>query len=139
MMKSLRKGKKMLLILIIAVIVIIAAVFIIKGIVKNKPEAPETPQEEAQVIPLPETTYGNMEVRNIYMEYLKDDGKTMVTMEIENTTNKKVEDEHFNALLINANGEVIGTLPTHISKLDVGEQISVSVIYKGDLTATQQI
>lgn len=136
-MKKIRKGKKLLLILLIAIVVIVAAVLIIKNVVNKEPEP--TPGDTTQVIPLPELTYSGMEVRNIYMEYLEDDGKTMVTMEIKNTTTNKVENEHFNAILVDAKGNILGQLPTFIEKLDVGEQISVSVVYKGDLTSTTNI
>ena len=138
-MKKMRKGKKLLLILLIAIVVVIASVLIIKNVVNKEPK-PTTPEGETmQVIPLPELTYSGMEVKNIYMEYLEDDGKTMVTMEIKNTTDKQVENEHFNAILIDADGNVLGQLPTFIQKLAVNEQISISVIYKGDLTATTNI
>ena len=120
-----------------AIVAIIASVLIVRNVVNKEPE--QIPEETAPVIPLAELTYSGMEVKNIYMEYLKDDGKTMVTMEIKNTTTKKVENEHFNAILIDAEGNALGQLPTFIEKLDVGEQISVSVVYKGDLTATTEI
>lgn len=136
-MKKIRKGKKLLIILLIAIVVIIAAVLIIRNVVNKEPV--QTPEETTPVIPLAELTYSGMEVKNIYMEYLKDDGKTMVTMEIKNTTASKVENEHFNAILVDGEGNVLGKLPTFIEKLDVGEQISVSVVYKGDLTATTEI
>jgi hypothetical protein len=64
-MKKIRKGKKMLLIILIAIIAIIAAI-VITNIVKNISSGPEVPIDEtAQVIPLPETTYSDMEVKNI--------------------------------------------------------------------------
>lgn len=137
-MKKIRKGKMLLIILLIAIVVIIAAVLIIKNVVNREPE-PTTPDDIIEVIPLPETTYSGMEVKDIHMEYLKDDGKTMVTMEIKNTTESNVQNEHFNAILIDANGNVLGQLPTFIKELAVGEQISVSVVYKGDLTSTTNI
>lgn len=139
-MKKIRKGKKLLIILLISIVIVIAAIFIIRGIIKHQSKGPEeTPTEQEQIIPLPELTYSGMEVKDIYMEYLKEDGKTMVTMEITNTTSKKVEKEHFDAILIDADGNILGKLPTYIESIEVGEQISVSVVYKGDLTATKQI
>lgn len=138
-MKKLRKGKKLLLILLIAIVVIISAVLIIKNVVNKKPEQSGEPTDTVEVIPLPELTYSGMEVNDIYMEYLKDDGKTMITMNIKNTTNSNVKNEHFNAILIDGNGNVLGQLPTFIQELAVGEQISVSVVYKGDLTSTTNI
>lgn len=136
-MKKIRKGKKLLLILLIAIVVIVA-VFIVKKVV-DKSKTPETPTDQEQIIPLPEITYSGMEVKNIYMEYLKEDSSTMVTMEIKNTTKNKVEKEHFNAILIDQNDEILGQLPTFIDTLEVGEQISISLVYPGDWTATKQI
>lgn len=137
-MKKIRKGKKMLIILLIAIIVIIAAVFIIRGIVNNTQD-PSIQDDVNQVIPLPETTYSDMQVKNIQMEYLKNNDETMVTMEIHNTTQNKVENEYPTAILIGENEEVLGQMTTWIQSLDVGEEYEISVILKGDLTATTQI
>lgn len=136
-MKKIRKGKKMLLILLALAVVILAIVLIV-NLVNKEPETPENPYENLAV-PLPETTYSDMQVRNIVMEYLQDQNKTMVSMEIDNTTSNKVENDKFTAMLINAEGEVIGQLPTSIQTLGPGEQYKVQVILSGDLTATTQI
>jgi len=138
-MNKMRKGKKMLLLILGLIIVAIAAIVIISVINKQQPEGPVVPDDTQQVIPLPETTYSNMEVKNISMEYLKNNDETMVSMEIHNTTENKVEDESLTAILVNANGEVLGEMPTWIQSLDVGEQYEISVILKGDLTSTAQI
>lgn len=137
-MKKMRKGKKLLLIFIIAVIIIIATILII-NLVKNKEPGTEIPEEKQQIIQLPETTYSNMEVKNINMQYLKDNDETIVEMEIHNTTEVKVEDEDLDAILIGPNEEVLGQLPTYIQELDVGNQYNISVIMKGDLTQATQI
>ena len=138
-MNKMRKGKKMLL-LILALIIIAVAVIVIVSIVNKQQEGQETPIDETQaVIELPETTYSNMEVRNIAMEYLKNNNETMVSMEIHNTTQIKVEDENLTAILIDSNGNVLGEMPTWIQSLDVGELYEISVVLKGDLTATAQI
>ena len=137
-MKKMRKGKKMLLFLIIAIIVIIAAILIINLVRNIKPE-PQVPEEKEQIIKLPETTYSNMEVKNINMQYLKDNDETIVEMEIHNTTDVKVEDEDLDAILIGPNEEILGQLPTYIQSLDVGEQYNISVIMKGDLTQAKLI
>ena len=136
-MKKIRKGKKMLLILL-AVVVAILAIVLIVNLVNKEPETPETPDTEI-AIPLPETTYSDMQVRNIVMEYLKDQNRTMVSMEIDNTTSTKVENDKFTAMLIDADGNVIGQMPTSIQILNPGEQYKVQVILSGDLTATTQI
>ena len=139
-MKKVRKGKKMLILIAIAIIVIVAIVLIITQVVNKKSDKSDTPvAEQQQVIPLPETTYSNMEVKNIQMEYLKDNNETMITMSIYNTTSKKVEDENLDAILIGPDENVLGQIQTYIQKLDVNEQYDISVILKGDLTSAQQI
>lgn len=137
-MKKMRKGKKMLLIGL-AVLVIILAVVLIVNLVNRGPEQPEVPDDTQQVIQLPETTYSNMQVKNIAMEFLKNNNETMVSMEIHNTTENKVEDDNLTAILLDAEGNVLGQMPTWIQSLDVGEQYEISVVLKGDLTATKQI
>ena len=138
-MKKVRKGKKMLITALIAVIVVIAIILIVVQVRKNtKPSVPT--EEDNQVIALPKTTYSGMEVSNIYMEYLKDNNETMITMTVTNTTSQKVEKEVFNTILIGDKENVLGQMGyTTISNLDVGEQHNISVIYKGDLTGTKQI
>ena len=136
-MKKMRKGKKMLLLLFIAIVVAIATIVIIN--IVNRLKETEIPQELNQVIPLPETTYSNMQVKNIQMEFLKDNNETMVSMEIHNTTSVKVENESLDAILIGPDDNTLGQLQTYIKSLDVGEQYNISVILKGDLTATKQI
>lgn len=138
-MKKIRKGKKMLLTFFMAIIVIIIAVFVIKGIVNKTPGGVEKPEETPQVIALPETTYSNMEVKNVQMEYLKKNNETMVTMEIHNTTENTVSEEKLDAILIGKDENVLGQIQTYIKKLEPGEQYEISVVLKGDLTATTQI
>ena len=138
-MKKIRKGKKMLITLFMAIIVIIIAVFVIKGIVNKTPGGVEKPEETPQVIALPETTYSNMEVKNVQMEYLKKNNETMVTMEIHNTTENSVSEEKLDAILIGKDENVLGQIQTYIKKLEPGEQYEISVVLKGDLTATTQI
>ena len=138
-MKKIRKGKKMLITLFMAIIVIIIAVFVIKGIVNKTPGGVEQPEETPQVIALPATTYSNMEVKNVQMEYLKKNNETMVTMEIHNTTENSVSEEKLDAILISKDENVLGQIQTYIKKLEPGEQYEISVVLKGDLTATTQI
>lgn len=141
-MKKVRKGKKMLILIAIAIIVIIAVVLIIAKVVNKNKDIPETPVEEKQqVIPLPETTTNSgMDVENVYMEYLKNNDQTMITMRVTNNTSKKVEDEEFNAILIGPDDNILAEMRTGTNvDLNVGEQCEISVVYKGDLTATKQI
>ena len=139
-MKKVRKGKKMLMFATIIVIaIIISIVLIVTKVVNKKSDDTQTGNEES-VISLPDTTYSDMQVNNIYMEYLADQDKTMVSMSILNTTTQKVEDESLNAILIGDNENVLGQMRTGTNTdLEVGQQCEISVIYKGNMTATQRI
>ena len=138
-MKKVRKGKKMLIFAAIVVIaIIIAVVLIVTKVVNKKSDDTQTGTEES-VIALPDTTYSDMQVNNIYMEYLADQDKTMVSMSILNTTTQKVEDESLNAILVGDNENVLGQMETWIQSLDVGEQYDISVILNGNLTGTKLI
>ena len=141
-MKKVRKGKKMLITMIVAIIAIILAIVVIVNVAKKKSEKPSSDAEEQQqIFELPETkTESGMDVKKISMEYLKNNNQTMVTMRITNTTGKKVKEENFKAILIDGSDNVLGSMPTGTSvDLDVGGQCEVTVIYSGDLTATQRI
>ena len=138
-MKKVRKGKKMILMLIALIIAIIIVSIIVVQVRKNSKKTEENSPEE-QVVTLPETTYSGMDVSDIYMEYLRDNDETMITMTVTNTTSESVENEVFSTILIGGEDNVLGQMGyVTISDLAVGEQQSISVIYKGDLTATKQI
>ena len=134
-----RKGKKMLTILLIAIVAIIIVVVAIVLIVRKVGQE-QTPVEPQQtVVPLPDTTYKSMEVTDVSMEYLDSQDQTMVSMSILNTTYTPVENESLNAVLVGANGEVLGQMQTWIQSLAVGEEYDISVILNGNLTGTQSI
>lgn len=137
-MRKMRKGKKMLLIFLIAVIVALIALIIV-NIVKNIKPEPEVPEEKELIVQLPETTYSDMEVRNVYLRYIPENNQTVIEMQFNNTTEVKVEQERFNAILIGPNDEILGQLPTYIEFLDVGQQYNVSVAMSGDLTQAKQV
>ena len=138
-MKKVRKVKKMLMFATIIVIaIIIAIVLIVTKVVNKKSDDTQTGNEES-VISLPDTTYSDMQVNNIYMEYLADQDKTMVSMSILNTTTQKVEDESLNAILVGDNENVLGQMETWIQSLSAGEQYDISVILNGNLTGTKLI
>ena len=137
-MKKIRKGKKILLILL-AVIVVVLVVVLIVNLIKKIPKKPEPIDSTQQMYALPETTYSNMQVKNVVMEYLKEQDKTMVSVEIHNTTERTAKDEYLTALLIGPNENVLGQMETWIQLLEPGEQYNLSVVLKGDLTATTQI
>lgn len=138
-MKKTRKGKKMLRILLIAVIAIIVVVVAIILIVRrvNEEATPEEPQQT--VVALPDTSYKSMEVTDVSMEYLDSQDQTMVSMSILNTTDTPVENESLNAILVGADGEVLGQMQTWIQSLAVGEEYDISVVLNGNLTGTQSI
>lgn len=134
-----RKDLAIPVIPVIAVIVIIIVVVAIIMIVKNGSDDESTQEAQQTVISLPDTTYSNMEVTNVYMEYLEDQDQTMVSMSILNTTANPVENERLNAILVGADGEVLGQMQTWIQSLGVGEEYDISVILNGNLTGTQSI
>ena len=138
-MKKTRKGKKMLRILLIAVIAIIVVVVAIILIVRrvNEEATPEEPQQT--VVALPDTSYKSMEVTDVSMEYLDSQDQTMVSMSILNTTDTPVENESLNAILVGADGEVLGQMQTWIQSLAIGEEYDISVVLNGNLTGTQSI
>ena len=140
-MKKVRKGKKILVTLIMIIVVIIAATIITQIVKHNKKESTADNQQEDQIVSLPETTTASgMDAQNIYMEYLKDQDRTMITMRITNNTSKKITDEEFNAILIGSNENVLGQMRTGTNTdLNFGEQCEISVIYKGNMTDTQRI
>ena len=140
-MKKVRKGKKMLLTMIIAIVVIIAAILIIVKVVNNKNKDNQQPEQQEQIVELPETTTAaGLDAQNISMEYLKDQDRTMITMRITNNTSEAINDEEFNAILIGPDEDVLGQMRTGTNtNLEAGEQCEISVIYKGNMTATQRI
>lgn len=131
-----KKNKKKLLLLVVTLLLIIAVIVI--NVNKDKTKT-ETPSDTNPVYDLPDTSYSNMEVKYVQMEYLKNMNQTMVSFQINNTTTTTIENENVNVLFINDNGEVLGTMTTLINKLAPGEETAVSVIYKGDITGTTVI
>lgn len=139
-MKNKINIKKVLLIIFIAVVIIVGAIFFINKVVEELPETPEKPLDESPIIELPNTTYSNMEVKNIHMEYLKDNNQTVIRFDILNTTSNKVEKQFFTSVLIGPDDEVLAEMPnTYIQELEVGQQHALEVVFAGDVTATKQI
>ena len=130
--------KKRIFLLIIFIAIIAVIITIVVNSNKNKTKEEDNNQSNP-LYDLPDTSYSNMEVKYVQMEYLKDNDETMVSFQIDNTTNLKVTNEMMNVLFINDNGEVLGTMQTQIDELDPGDQTNVSLIYKGDITATTVI
>lgn len=143
-MKKIRKGQKKILIILLAIILIVIAAVLIVKFVNKKPQTPSGEEIEYEpIIQLPDITYSGMEVKNIQVKLLRDNdegrGETVLSMEIHNTTSEKVENEKFTAILLGPDEEIIGQMPTSITKLDVGEQFNTQVVLDGDLTAVKQI
>ena len=141
--RKIKKGK--IVIVGVSVIAVIAIIVAIIFAVKNSDKDDITggdktgKREETVVYDLPDITYSEMEVTNIEMEYLKDNNETMVSLIINNTTENTISQETLTAYLINKDGETLGQTRTYIDTLAPGQQYSISVILKGDLTATTQI
>ncbi len=133
-----KRSKKRIFLLIIVIAIIAVIITIVVNSNKNKTKEEDNNQSNP-LYDLPDTSYSNMEVKYVQMEYLKDNDETMVSFQIDNTTNLKVTNEMMNVLFINDNGEVLGTMQTQIDELDPGDQTNVSLIYKGDITATTVI
>lgn len=138
-MKRIRKCKLLLAILIL-VAIITGIVILIVSLVNKKPEKPTGEIEYEPIIELPDTTYSDMQVKNIHMEYLKDNNQTAVRFDIVNTTSKKVDNQIFTSVLIGPDDEIIAEMPyTHIQDLEVGQTHALEVIFEGDVTATTKI
>lgn len=136
-MKKIRKGKKRLITLLAILIAVILLAIIVIIIRKNiTPKEPENPN---QIISLPETTYSDMKVQNIQMEYLEANDQTSITMEINNTTANKVEKEKFDVVWLGKNEEILGKIITEIKSLEAGEQQGLTVVLPGNLTKTKEI
>lgn len=136
---TVKKTKKNKLIFIIILIILII-VGIIIFINKNKDKHSEMNEEKQTTqYELPDTSYRDMEVKDITMEYLEENAQTMVTMLIVNNTQNSIEDQSLNAYLINENGDIIGQTETYIASIEPNGEYSISVILKGDLTSTTQI
>lgn len=138
-MKRVRRGKLLLAILILVAIIAAIVILIVK-LVNPTPETPEKPIEYEPIIELPDTTYSEMKVTNIHMEYLKENDQTAVRFDIVNTTSEKVKNQLFTSVLIGPKDEILAEMPfTHIQDLEVGQTHALEVIFEGDVTATKQI
>lgn len=140
-MRRRKNNNKKVIILIAIVIAVVLIVVLIASLVnKSKKPTDDSQNEEQNIVrDLPDTKYSDMTVNNVQMEYLKQNNETMVSMTINNTTNRKVVNERVTALLLNESGEVLDKMNTFIDSLDINEQYNITVIFKGDLTSTTQI
>ena len=127
-----------IMMLLIIIVVIVMSVIVVKKIKQNNQTTSEN-TETNNIVALPDTTYSDMEVKDIEMEYLDKTNETMVSMVIENTSENNVEKEKVEALLVDKDGNVLGQTQTYIEILTKGQQYRISVVLKGDLTATATI
>ena len=144
-----RNVKTIILAVLIIALVVAAIVFIVLGNKKETKEDDDKKNDNSKVEntvdnQLPDTVYKtsndkNMEVTQIVLDYLEENNETMVSMVITNTTDEAVEDEWLDAILISSEGKAIGSSPTYISNLAVGEECNSSVVLKGDLRDTKSI
>lgn len=142
-MKRIRKGKKKLILILLITLLTISAIILTINIINKKKKETELP-ENPTITELPETTYSDMKVNNIAMELRKGNtssggDETVITFDVHNTTNQKVEAQFFNVILLDSNNNIIGKKMTYITEKEVGEVQQEHVAYKGDLTATTQI
>ena len=139
--RQIKKGK-IAVVAVAILVVIIAIVLVVKFINKDSQGGKGKGQQQKQesvVYELPDVTYSDMQVTDIEMEFLEDNNETMVSMIINNTTDRQVENESLTAYLIDANGETVGSTKTFIASLAPGAQYSITVILKGNLTTTTQV
>lgn len=136
--RQIKKGK----LIIVGIILLVIVAIIIFNVIKKDDTTGDKDQgdgKESTVYDLPDITYSDMQVTDVEMEYLADNNETMVSFLINNTTENLVQNESLTAYLIDANEETIGQTKTYIATLAPGEQYSISVILKGNLTTTTQI
>ena len=139
--RQIKKGK-IAVVAVAILVVIIAIVLVVKFINKDSEGGKgkgQQQKQEAVVYELPDVTYSDMQVTDIEMEFLEDNNETMVSMIINNTTDRQVENESLTAYLIDANGETVGSTKTLRASLAPGAQYSITVILKGNLTTTTQV
>ena len=139
--RQIKKGK-IAVVAVAILVVIIAIVLVVKFINKDSEGGKgkgQQQKQEAVVYELPDVSYSDMQVTDIEMEFLEDNNETMVSMIINNTTDRQVENESLTAYLIDANGETVGSTKTFIASLAPGAQYSITVILKGNLTTTTQV
>ena len=138
-MAKMRNGKKKILMLLIAILIIVLVVVIIMKVTQKEPVEEPIGEEENPVYDLPDTTYNEMEVRNVKMEYLTSNNETSISLQIVNNTAATIEYENIEILWINTDGTVIKRMPMFIENLAPGGQQAYEFVEKGDLTATSQI
>ena len=138
-----RAKKRKVLVTIVMILIVLAIgvgiFFAVNKFIEKDNKNNNENIEQNEVFDLPDITYSNMQVKDIEMEFLKETTETMVSMVIENTSENKIEKEKVNAILLDKDGNTLGQTQTYIEILDVGEQYRISVVLKGDLTATTAI
>lgn len=136
--RKLKKGKLMM-IGAIAVVILFIIIAIISAIKSKENKVVEGGEVKESELLLPDTTYSDMQVTDINMQYLEENDETMISMIINNTTENTVDDENFTVTLLNEKDETLGQMPTYMQHLEPGEQYSISIVLKGDLTSTAKI
>lgn len=136
--KSEKKLKRILIIVLISIMLIIAIIAIIKSRKKETPP-PDTNEPKMVGTQLEDTTYEQMKVTNIELQYLEENNETMVSMLIVNNTGRNVEKERLIATLLDSNGKQLKTTKTYIESLPSGKEYSISIVLKGNLSETKNI
>lgn len=138
--QKIKKRKVILVVVMLAIVLAISlGIFYTVKYFKNKGNVDTKELESNNAIELPDTTYNNMKVTDVEMEFLKENNETMVSMVIENTSKNKIENEKVDAMLLDKDGKTLGKTETFVSVLEPMQEYRISVILKGDLTATTTI
>ncbi len=137
--KSEKKLKTIIIMVVLLIIIVVAIVLIVKNRKKEETPPATTNQPEMVGTVLQDTTYEQMQVKNIVLECLEENNETMVSMVIVNTTKRNVQQEKLTATLIDEDGKQLGSIRTLIDSLPSGGEYSISIVLKGNLSETKNI
>ena len=143
-MRREKKTKRIKIILGCTILVILIIVGIVV-LVKNYSDDNDNPNSKVETdksitYSLPDTKYKNMEVTNVELEYLKENGQTMVTMIVKNTTGTPITSQQsFIVKFLNQDDIELINAGTVIGALDVNAETSISLILTGDFTSIKKV
>ena len=142
-MRREKRTKKMKIILAcVLLVILIIVIAVVANKFSGKKNDPNAPVETDKSISynLPSTTYNNMEVKDVQLEYLKEQKQTMVTMLIKNTTGAAITGQQsFIVSFLDANNVELLNAATVIEALDIDAETSVSLILTGDFTSIKKV
>ena len=118
--------KYVLIVIAVVVILGIAIVLIAKGRENEKKENKIDPNA------LTESEYGTLEVNNIEVNYDESTGKSKISFVIKNTTNKNLENESIDIILMNEKEQQLAGIQMPIKSLKSNEETTISANLSGD-------